>query len=265
MSKLTKKEIQTHTKALELLEHGTLSEDEKLFVFDNYREDAYHINSQSGAFFTPFGLARDLSIHIPYTYRQMVTVIDLCAGIGILSYAAAMRNNYWSRCPLEITCVEINPDYIEIGKKLLPDARWICGDALDPDFLRSLGHFDFAISNPPFGNIASNHRKMYRSGLFEYMVIEAAAKIADDGAFIIPQMSAPFVFSTNINNNLYWRDEGRAKKFEEKTGITLEFNLGIDTAQYTNKWHGVAPVCEIVCCDFTEKTGQLTLDMAVPA
>ena len=88
MSKLTKKEIQQHMAALELLERGNLTEDEKLFVFENYREDAYHINSQSGAFFTPFRLAKDLAIHIPYSYRQPVKIIDLCAGIGILSYAA---------------------------------------------------------------------------------------------------------------------------------------------------------------------------------
>ena len=263
MSKLTKIEAQNHTKALELLDRGNLSIDEKLFVFENYRKDAYHINSQTGAFFTPYGLARDLTLHIPYKYEQTVTIIDMCAGIGILSYAAAMEEDSWDQCPLKITCVEINPDYIEVGKKLLPNARWICGDILEPDFLRSLGHFDFAISNPPFGNINSNHRKIYQSSLFEYMVIEAASQIADNGVFIIPQMSAPFVYSGNTNSR--WLDDCRAKKFEEKTGIKMEFNVGIDTAYYANDWHGVAPVCEIVCCDFTERTGQLTLDMIASA
>ena len=133
MSKLTKRESEKHTKALELLGRGTLTADEKLFVFGNYREDAHHINSKHGAFFTPYGLARDLTLHIPYTYGQTVRLIDMCAGIGIISYAAAMEDN--SRSPLEITCVELNPDYIESGKKLLPHARWICGDILDPDFI----------------------------------------------------------------------------------------------------------------------------------
>jgi len=263
MSKLTKIEAQNHTKALELLDRGNLSIDEKLFVFENYRKDAYHINSQTGAFFTPYGLARDLTLHIPYKYEQTVTIIDMCAGIGILSYAAAMEEDSWDQCPLKITCVEINPDYIEVGKKLLPNARWICGDILEPDFLRSLGHFDFAISNPPFGNINSNHRKIYQSSLFEYMVIEAASQIADNGVFIIPQMSAPFVYSGNTNSR--WLDDCRAKKFEENTGIKMEFNVGIDTAYYVNEWHGFAPVCEIVCCDFAGKTGQLTFDMIATA
>ena len=259
MSKLTKNEIKEHTKVLALLEHGNLTDDDELFVFDNYRADANHINSQSGAFFTPFGLAKDLAIHVPYTYEQTVTVIDMCAGIGILSYAAALGDNAWSRSHVDITCVEINPDYVEIGKKLVPQAKWICGDILDPDFLKSLGYFDFAISNPPFGNINSNHRKAYKSNLFEYMVIEAASQIADSGAFIIPQMSAPFVFSGRTEYREL--DDCRAKKFEEQTGITLNFNIGVDTAQYKNDWHGVAPVCEIVCCEFTERTGQLTFDM----
>jgi len=263
MSKLTKTEIKEHIKVLELLEHENLTDDETLFVFENYRESANHINSQNGAFFTPFGLARDLSLHVPYTYNQTITIIDMCAGIGVLSYAAALGDNSWSRCHVEITCVEINPDYIEIGKKLIPDAKWICGDVLDLDFLKSLGHFDFAISNPPFGNINSNHRKSYKSGLFEYMVIEAAAGIADGGAFIIPQMSAPFAYS----GREYYRefDDCRAKKFEERTGITLNFNTGIDTTQYRDEWHGVAPVCEIVCCDFTERAGQLMFDMLATA
>jgi len=139
----------------------------------------------------------------------------MCAGIGILSYAAVMEEDSWSQCPLKITCVEINPDYIEIGKKLLPHAQWICGDILDPDFLRSLGHFDFAISNPPFGNINSSHRKAYKSGLFEYMVIEAASQIANNSIFIIPQMSAPFVYSNS--NNSRWLDDCRAKKLKKKS------------------------------------------------
>ena len=263
MSKLTKKEIQEHTKALELLNSGNLTDDDKLFIFENYREDAYHINSQSGAFFTPYGLARDFILHIPYSYRQPVKIIDMCAGIGIFSYTVSKREINWRRCPVDITCVEINPDYVEIGKKLLPDARWICGDILDPDFLKSLGRYDCAISNPPFGKIKSSHQQVYSSRLFEYMVIEAAAKIADEGVFIVPQMSTPFAFSGNVEHR--WLDECRARRFEQKTGIILDYNYGIDTAQYKDGWHGVAPACEIVCCDFTDRPGQISFDMGESA
>lgn len=102
--------------------------------------------------------------------------------------------------------------------------------------------------NPPFGRIANNYRKSYMSGEFEYMVIEAASRIAKEGAFIIPQMSAPFVYSGTEDHR--WLQEGRARTFEKRTGILLEFNQGIDTAYYKNDWHCTAPICEIVCCDF---------------
>ena len=124
----------------------------------------------------------------------------------------------------------------------------LCADVLDPFLPDLLGQFDFAIANPPFGRIANNYRKSYMSGEFEYMVIEAASRIAKEGAFIIPQMSAPFVYSGTEDHR--WLQEGRARTFEKRTGILLEFNQGIDTAYYKNDWHCTAPICEIVCCDF---------------
>ena len=84
-------------------------------------------------------------------------MIDLCAGIGILSFSY-FHGIYHGVNP-EITCVEINPDFVAIGKKLLPEANWICGDITDPDFIASLGSFDFAYGNHPFCRIKSmpNH------------------------------------------------------------------------------------------------------------
>jgi predicted RNA methylase len=258
MSKLTKQEIKTHDQAVELLNRGNLTPAEIRYVFDYFREDANHVNSKAGAFFTPYGLARDLAVHIPYEHGKIMRVIDLCAGIGALSWSALSYDSGWSGFPTELTCVEINPDYVEIGRKLVPNATWICGDALDPTLLRSLGHFDFAISNPPFGAVQTSHKKHYNNGQFEYMVIEAAAQIADGGAFIIPQMSAPFVYSGK--SIPYWHDKScRATRFEDKTGILLDFNAGFDTSQYHNDWHGTAIACEIVCCDFTERAGQMSM------
>lgn len=248
MSKLTKREIQLHDQAVRLLQKEHLSHEDKLFIFENFREDAEHINSKSGAFFTPFGLANDFTLQIPCLYGKTIRIIDLCAGIGVLSYAAQLECSDRSRCYADITCVELNPHYVEVGKKVVPEATWICADVLDPFLPDLLGQFDFAIANPPFGRIANNYRKSYMSGEFEYMVIEAASRIAKEGAFIIPQMSAPFVYSGTEDHR--WLQEGRARTFEKKTGILLEFNQGIDTAYYKNDWHCAAPICEIVCCDF---------------
>lgn len=246
--KLTKREIQLHDQAVCLLQKEHLSHEDKLFIFENFREDAEHINSKSGAFFTPFGLANDFTLQIPCLYGKTIRIIDLCAGIGVLSYAAQLECSDRSRCYADITCVELNPHYVEVGKKVVPEATWICADVLDPFLPDLLGQFDFAIANPPFGRIANNYRKSYMSGEFEYMVIEAASRIAKEGAFIIPQMSAPFVYSGTEDHR--WLQEGRARTFEKRTGILLEFNQGIDTAYYKNDWHCTAPICEIVCCDF---------------
>ena len=89
---------------------------------------------------------------------------------------------------------------------------------------------------------------IYTSNVFEYMIIEVASHIAKEGAFIIPQMSAPFVYSGTDCSR--WLKEGRARRFEKQAGITLDFNVGIDTSYYSKDWHMSAPCWEIVCCDF---------------
>ena len=47
----------------------------------------------------------------------------LCAGIGVLSYAAQLECSDRSRCYADITCVELNPHYVEVGKKVVPEAH----------------------------------------------------------------------------------------------------------------------------------------------
>lgn len=63
MAKLTKAQAKLHEKAVKLLQCKELSEADTRFVFNHYREDANHINSTAGAFFTPYGLARDFRLH----------------------------------------------------------------------------------------------------------------------------------------------------------------------------------------------------------
>lgn len=251
MAKLTRAQYEGHAKAKALLGQTSLSIDDKLFVFENYREDAENINSAAGAYFTPPGLANDFVLHIPFIYGKKVKILDLCAGIGALTYAALVDIKTGNTCEAEFICVENNLEYVEVGKKLVPEAEWWHADALDPEFLQLLGRFHCVIANPPFGNIKSQYKDSYASGSFEYMVIEAASRISDHGVFLIPQMSAPFVYS-GAN---YYREVANNKlnRFSAKTGIDLESGIGVDTAQYKADWHGVSPLCEIVCCDFTRE------------
>jgi len=255
MSKLTKSQAKAHQQACDLLAKDALTEDDKLFVLENWQESAKHINSIAGAFFTPIGLARDLSIEV--SGRR---IIDLCAGIGSLAFWCACRA--WNKPP-EIVCVELNPDYAAVGRKILPEATWIVGSVFD--LPKDIGHFDFAISNPPFGATPRDARAPRYSGKeFELHVIDIASGIADYGAFIVPQMTAPFKYSgcpnggwpetvkDGVGSGFVYRPSDVHEKLLAQTGIVLEPSCGIDTSAYRNDWHGVSVSTEIVVCDFVQ-------------
>lgn len=244
MSKLTKAEAKAHRAACEVLRKDVLTLDEKWFVVGNWQESASHVNSEAGAFFTPAGLANDFAIEIGDCKR----VIDLCAGIGGLSFAYFSGHFFQNGAP-EIVCVEKNPGYIEVGRKLLPEALWIEADVFDANNM-GLGRFDVAISNPPFGSTGRGGKgsPRFTGTNFEYHVIDIASDLADYGVFIIPQMSAPFRYS----GVQYYQDQPSEKydKFRNQTGIELTAGCGIDTSLFRRDWHGVAPATEIVCADF---------------
>lgn len=236
MAKLTKEQAKLHAEAAGLLEHPMLSRDEREFVLENWREDAQHVNSSAGAFFTPLELASDLSIEV--TGRHL---LDLCAGIGSLAYACYRHNP-----GLDITCVEINPDYVAVGRKVLPEARWIRADAFDyHPAARLLDKddalpFDCVVSNPPYGRVKTHANKF---GRFEYDLIAHAKALAADGVFLIPQASVPFRFSGHQTYQQYGNSD--YEKFHRKTGIVLSMNCGIDTETYRTEWTIKPPVVEI--------------------
>ena len=236
--KLTKAQAKAHAEVLEILEKEVLSDYEKLFCLENFQEGATNINSVAGAFFTPYGLASDAMIECTGTSGKF---IDLCAGIGRLTYAAKDYNE-----KREFTCVEMNYDYAKIGMKLVPEANWIVKSIFD---LPDERLYDVALCNPPFGNIKTG-RDLDGFGAFEFAAIVKASRIAKRGIFILPQMSTPFRYSGCD----YYREEmtDKVKRFIDKTGIKFEFNCGIDTAYYKDQWHGVAPICEVCTFDFEE-------------
>ena len=122
MAKLTKQQVKEHNIAVELLKKDVLTYDEKLTVLEKWNESATSMNSEAGAFFTPTGLAKDFSIEI----YENEKIIDLCAGIGKLAFFAY----HYKNCK-DITCVELNPLYVEVGKKILPEANWINASIFD--------------------------------------------------------------------------------------------------------------------------------------
>lgn len=242
MAKLTKQQTKLHNQACDILTKPVLTEDDKFFVLENWREDATHNNAENGAFFTPLQLANDFAIEVSGT-----KILDLCAGIGMLSFMHNQRAA-WNRDKFDITCVELNPDYIEVGKKILPEATWIQASVFEHESLE-LGDYDTVISNPPFGSAPRYGEKSshYTGNRFEYHVIDIGMHYASYGVFIIPQTSAPFKFSANRGMEV--QKTKQYVDFEEKTGLVLNPSCGIDTSIYDKDWHGVSPRVEIVTCE----------------
>ena len=247
MAKLTKAELRDHKLALELLSQPTLTRDDIETVYHCFHEGADTCNTEFGAFFTPLELAYDFAIECGNNTGKGTRIIDLCAGIGVLSHAIHTRYP-----EAEIVCVEQNPSYVEVGRKLLPSATWVCADVTDTDTIATLGIFDIAVSNPPFGRVRSFKDKTsphYTGGEAEYKVIDIASMIASYGVFIVPQLSSGFTYSGRITFLL--RTTEKYAKFMADTGIKLEAGCGIDTSYHGyGHWKGIAPVVEVVCADF---------------
>lgn len=243
--KLSKAQAKAHGQAMDLVHSDkALTEDERHFILENFQESATEMNGLSGAFFTPWGMARDFSLEVAGSSLNGGGIIDLCAGIGILSFACRDKHE-------RMVCIERNPAYAEVGKRILPEAEWYIGDVFE--VAPALGVFDWAISNPPFGAIkAESFGGKYTGAKFEYKVIELASQIAEFGAFILPQNSAPFRYSGQQT----YRDEidSNCQRFMGQTGIAMEVGCGIDTSVYLSDWKGVSPLCEIVVCEFGQRS-----------
>lgn len=239
MSKLSKAQTKLHDLACELLKQDSLTLDQRAFVLEHWHPGANHNISRAGAFFTPPGLADVFAIEC----NGAQSVIDLCAGIGGLSYARWCRDR-----PKRLVCVEANPAYVAVGRKVLPEAEWIQASVFN---LPDLGHFELAISNPPYGHVRCEGRApRYRGNEFEYRVIDVASTLADQGVFLIPQTSAMRRFSGEGQGREMLSE--KYQRFHQETGITLDIGLGIDTALWRKDWKGTQIVVESVRCDFRE-------------
>ena len=266
MARISKDDAKMHRTASALVaQRRDLTGEERELVLEHWQESSSITNGLDGAFFTPEDLASDFRLEVGGE-----RVLDLCAGIGALAYhvwmAGEMDRRHENRAPREIVCVEKNPAYVEVGRKILPEARWICGDVFDlpPD----LGDFDTVIGNPPFGHAErTGDGPRYTGRRFEYHVIDAAASLARRGVFIIPQGSAPFEYSGARQRG--WRarpystqEQARTmapmsqsyERFVRETGIELDLGIGIDTGSAADQWRGTTYrlLTEVVRSDFEE-------------
>lgn len=235
MSRLTKVQFKKHNEAEEILQQERLSTEDKEFVLEHWDPSALHVNSAASAFFTPI----DLAVSFACMLGHPGSIIDLCAGIGALSYGCTPVYGE----PPRMVCIEKNPDYVRVGRKIVPHAEWIEADVFDVLDM-GLGRFDAAISNPPFGKVAKGVKEAPGiNGDFEFHVIGLAMALSDFGQFILPQMSAGFTYS---GRPYYERaKEGKAFAFQEKHGFHFEC-CSIDTDFARPLWKGTSPATEVV-------------------
>jgi len=261
MAKLTKPEWRAHAAASALLDAGRpLTGIEREQVFQDWNPGAINDQTSNGVFFTPVSLAMDFHLEVP----QGGTVVDLCAGIGTLAYFATGRHWYAQTRPRyeQLICVERNPAFVAVGKRLLPEATWICGDVLDPKIWQQIGTVDFAFCNPPFGRMMQSpfHAPRYHGGEAEFKVLDVATMLARSGAAIIPRMSAPFDSVGRFDR----RPSPKYSAFHSAVGVTLDGGVGIDPEYHRDGWKGVSPSVEIVAWDF-ENYGDIPRPTPQPA
>lgn len=251
MAKLTRKQIKAHANAQALIDSdAVLNLNQIEDILTDWHEGATHSSAATSAFFTPIELAMHVAMEIPSGGR----ILDLCAGIGTLSAAAAIYHCR-NEGELNFTMVELDPIYCAVAKRLLPNANVICGSIFDPLVQEQLNGqmFDVAISNPPYGsrNIANGKSPRYTGKNCEYAIIDIASDYADTGVFLIPQASVPFRISGQHDMVMkHEADLGDYTKFARQTDITLMPNMGIDTSFAEKQWRGTSIRTEIALCDF---------------
>jgi predicted RNA methylase len=176
MARLTKTEAKRHAAAEEMLANasGPLSHEDRSFVFENWNPGANHVNSQTGAFFTPEPIADIVGLFC--AKPKGGRILDACAGIGVLANSALSYDNVEKNIA-EMICVERNPDYVDIGRRLVPEATWIRGDLFDEEVRKKVGPVHEAISNPPFGQVNGHgHAHLaVASRILDYTVVGGGA------------------------------------------------------------------------------------------
>jgi predicted RNA methylase len=248
--KITRTETKKHDEALALLSLvRKLNTEEIEFVYENYNPMATNNVGKGAIFFTPLELARELAMNSESDGNS----IDLAAGIGVLSFA------HLKMCkPKRHVAIELNHEFVEIGKKLLPEIEWYEGNIFDQDLLRSIGtDFTVAISNPPYGNIDSrggiDTSWMKTKGPAEMMAMEISLRMAyAGGVFIVPEKYSDY----DIIKRSYKEEKCREVKQILKHFGNITFHPW-DSGIYEDvkdQWQGVSPNVLIldIGCDMVE-------------
>lgn len=233
--KITKLASKLHDEAMAILSLSRkLERSEIEMVFEQYNPMADHNVGQAGIFFTPTQIA--LEIQMPT--QLFGSVVDIAAGIGKLTYYVWMHADIRKRIG-RFVCIDNNPVFVEIGKKLLPDVEWYCFDIYQKSLWEQLGTFHFVISNPPYGNVAMDKTDWLLPGPADQKAIEIALRVSKHGG--------PFILPISYSN----RDDRKFIKLRNKFGkfcLTEWASSIYEDAE----WQGANPNTRIYDLDFSD-------------
>jgi hypothetical protein len=243
---------------MEIIEQDVLSYDDKIYVLENYHEGATNMNNLVSAHFTPMSLARSVE-----QCTRNYNFVDLCAGIGILSWCQLRILEFEQRKFTGI-CIEYCKEYYEVGRKLMPELHWINGDIFDENVINKVKELmngkDFSvISNPPYGKQVKTFTNIlqYKGSDFEYKAIELGNILgAQDGIFLIPQGSCNFKMSGQRGTE-FGIPCKKYEKFEKETGLKMSPNMGFDTECIEDGWKDVSITTEIAIFEYEEMREEL--------
>lgn len=241
--KITREQSKAHDDALAILSLcRTLTYDEVEFVMEHYNPMATHNVTKGGIYFTPLSLAIDIAQIGCMSDGGMV--VDIAAGIGRLSYGAIQRHR-WDKMPIHVTAIEIDPEFVEVGKKLLPEVEWVCDNIFEQSVWDGQ-MFDIALSNPPFGNIGSKDIGSWLNyqGACDLMAVELAARYTRyGGTFVLPSGSVPAdAFGFARGND----DPMQVRRFKKKNPNVMIIGTSLEGDFYKDQWVGTSPSVKIV-------------------
>lgn len=245
--KLSKLQRKQHGEAESLLSLGrTLKEDERMFVLDHWLPGATGDPGIHGVFFTPRSIAESISY-----YPSEGPVIDACAGIGRLAFHCWLASKWSNHPKFTLTCVEFNSNYVEVGRRVLPEAEWIRADLTD--YAASLDGkrpFREAISNPPYGKVPTLREWRGYTGPAHLV---AAAVLGDitryGGWMIVPEADIAQSFRSQ---GRVVEDSSFYQKFRAARPDLSLSHYSHDFSQYRSEWMGASPNVTLADLDIRE-------------
>jgi hypothetical protein len=267
---MTKAELKKAREINELLKKPSLTIDEIDRVYEEYHPAWDCETSSGGVFFSPPDLSHDSVL----MGAHHGAVLDMAAGIGMMSYSAIVRN-YYDEGLDSLTLIEYNPIFHEMSKRLLSplsahthsgkiiEMNFILGSMWDEKLWTSImtsregQKFTVMLSNPPYGKQTKEEREeaawMYYQGEREIAAQELCYRFAEEGTFILPAGSVDFTFS-GAHRGYERRPSNKMKKLHDalgRHGVHLHQECtGVDCSIYIDQWKGTRVSTESVEVSF---------------